>query len=54
MILGHLIPAGTSFKPYQEMKLSRAVPLPELKTTSEEMTEAEITQAVQQALTAKG
>jgi DNA-directed RNA polymerase subunit beta' len=54
VILGHLIPAGTSFKPYMEMKVKRAVALPEIKTTSEEMTEAEITQAVQQALTGKG
>jgi DNA-directed RNA polymerase subunit beta' len=54
VILGHLIPAGTSFRPYMDMKLKRAVALPELRTTSEEMTEAEITQAVQQALTGKG
>jgi DNA-directed RNA polymerase subunit beta' len=53
VILGHLIPAGTSFKPYMEMKLKRAVSLPELKTTPDELTEAEITQAVQQALTGK-
>ena len=29
-ILGHLIPAGTSFKPYLEMKVKRLVDLPEL------------------------
>jgi len=52
VILGHLIPAGTSFKPYQEMRVKRMVELPELPMTSdEEMTEAQITQAVQQALT---
>jgi len=52
VILGHLIPAGTSFKPYLEMRIKRMVELPELPMTSdEEMTEAQITQAVQQALT---
>ena len=53
VILGHLIPAGTSFKPYLEMRLKRAVELTELAGPlgTEEMTEAQITQAVQQALT---
>ncbi|MCL2701858.1 MAG: DNA-directed RNA polymerase subunit beta', partial [Phycisphaerae bacterium] len=52
VILGHLIPAGTSFKPYQEMRVKRMVELPELPMTNDdEMTEAQITQAVQQALT---
>jgi DNA-directed RNA polymerase subunit beta' len=54
VILGHLIPAGTSFKPYLEMRIKRNVELPELAglvgPSEEEMTEAEITQAVQQAL----
>ena len=52
MILGHLIPAGTSFKPYVEMKVKRQVELADLMATDrEELTEAQITQAVQQALT---
>ncbi len=52
VILGHLIPAGTSFRPYVEMRMKRNVELPELVgVPSEELTEAEITQAVQQALT---
>ena len=53
VILGHLIPAGTSFKPYLDMKVHRAVPLPAFKAAGEELSEAEITQAVQQALTGK-
>ena len=52
VILGHLIPAGTSFKPYVEMKIKRHVELRELMAAErEEMTEAQIMQAVQQALT---
>jgi len=52
VILGHLIPAGTSFRPYMEMRIKRNVELPELVATPpEELTEAEITRAVQQALT---
>ena len=52
VILGHLIPAGTSFRPYQELRIKKNVELPELVSKpSEELTEAEITQAVQQALT---
>jgi DNA-directed RNA polymerase subunit beta' len=51
VILGHLIPAGTSFKPYLEMRIKKNVELPELGgAPQEEMTEAQITQAVQQAL----
>ncbi len=50
VILGHLIPAGTSFRPYQEMRTKRKVELPEAPTEKEELTEAEITRAVQQAL----
>ncbi|HQL72837.1 MAG TPA: DNA-directed RNA polymerase subunit beta' [Phycisphaerae bacterium] len=52
VILGHLIPAGTSFKPYLEMRIKRNVEFGELPPLArEELTEAEITQAVQQALT---
>ncbi|RPI60315.1 MAG: DNA-directed RNA polymerase subunit beta', partial [Planctomycetaceae bacterium] len=55
VILGHLIPAGTSFKPYLEMKIKKNVELPELLAgDKEEMTEAQITAAVQQALTGQG
>ena len=55
VILGHLIPAGTSFKPYVDMNVTRNVELPELAgMPSDELTEAEITQAVQQALTGRG
>jgi DNA-directed RNA polymerase subunit beta' len=53
VILGHLLPAGTSFKPYLDMKIKREVPLEEL-TAAEgevELTEAQIQQAVQRALT---
>ena len=52
VILGHLIPAGTSFKPYLDIKIKRLVELAELASPpKEELTEAEIAQAVQQALT---
>ncbi len=55
VILGHLIPAGTSFRPYLEMRIKRYVELPELAAVpAEELSEAEITQAVQRALTGKG
>jgi len=51
VILGHLIPAGTSFKPYMDMRIKHMVELPELAgVPPEELTEAQITQAVQQAL----
>ncbi len=56
VILGHLIPAGTSFKPYMDMRIKRNVELPELAQLApreDEMTEAEITQAVQQALSGR-
>jgi DNA-directed RNA polymerase subunit beta' len=55
VILGHLIPAGTSFKPYLQMALKRQVELGELATVpgEEGMTEAQIEAAVQQALTGK-
>jgi DNA-directed RNA polymerase subunit beta' len=52
VILGHLIPAGTSFKPYLDMKVKKLIELAELAgPPKEELTESEITQAVQQALT---
>ena len=51
VILGHLIPAGTGFKPYLDMKIKKLVELADLTAVpAEEMTEAEIAQAVQQAL----
>ena len=51
VILGHLIPAGTSFKPYLEMQVKRNVDLEELMgRKEEELTEAQIVQAVRQAL----
>ncbi|MCD4699130.1 MAG: DNA-directed RNA polymerase subunit beta', partial [Phycisphaerae bacterium] len=53
VILGHLLPAGTTFKPYMNLKIKRSVELPEIfaEKTGEEMTEAQIQQAVQRALT---
>ncbi len=55
VILGHLIPAGTSFKPYLDMKMKKKVELAELAGPQEEaLTEAEITEAVQRALTGQG
>ena len=54
VILGHLLPAGTTFKPYLEMKIKRAVAeLPEMfaEEATTELTEAQIQQAVQRALT---
>jgi DNA-directed RNA polymerase subunit beta' len=54
VILGHLIPAGTSFKPYLDMRVKRSVELPGPGLArKEELTEAEITQAVQQALSGR-
>jgi DNA-directed RNA polymerase subunit beta' len=45
IILGHLIPAGTGFKPYVEMKLKKQVPvLPEEQATVEDRVRAEIEQ----------
>jgi len=57
VILGHLIPAGTSFRPYLEMEVARSRGLEDLSRdagSSEEMTEADIEKAVQQALTGQG
>ena len=54
VILGHLIPAGTSFKPYLDMRVKRAIEWAELAPEEEgRLTEAQITQAVQQALTGR-
>ena len=58
VILGHLIPAGTSFRPYMGMRIKRNVDFLELTGEGmagdeEKLTEAEITQAVQQALTGR-
>jgi DNA-directed RNA polymerase subunit beta' len=51
VILGHLIPAGTSFKPYLDMRIKHNIELPEaFRPEEEKLTEAEITEAVQQAL----
>ncbi len=53
VILGHLIPAGTSFKPYMDMRVHKDIEIAEIPVKpmeSDELTEAEITQAVQQAL----
>ncbi len=52
VILGHLIPAGTSFKPYLEMRMKKDVDdLLQLdEPQDEEMTDSQIAQAVQQAL----
>ena len=52
VILGHLLPAGTSFRPYLEMRIKRFVELPALIAgeTEAELTEAQIQQAVQRAL----
>lgn len=54
VLLGHLIPAGTGFKPYLEMRIKRMAELPELVPAEQEepeLTEAEIQRAVQRALT---
>ena len=55
VILGHLLPAGTSFRPYLEMKIKRSVELPDLiaSEADAELSEAEIQQAVQRALTGR-
>jgi len=55
VILGHLLPAGTSFKPYLEMKLKRLVALPELMAAEKEpeLTDAQIQAAVQRALASR-
>ncbi len=45
VILGHLVPAGTGFKPYTDMKVIKQVPeLPEEKVSLEERVRAEIEQ----------
>jgi DNA-directed RNA polymerase subunit beta' len=55
VILGHLIPAGTSFKPYVEMRVKKNVDLGELAPSAgETLTDAQIVAAVQQALTGQG
>ena len=52
VILGHLIPAGTSFKPYLEMQVKHNVEFAEMvaEQPSEVLSDEEITRAVQQAL----
>ena len=52
VILGHLIPAGTSFRPYIEMRVKRKVDMEELfeVEAKEELTETDIEAAVKQAL----
>ena len=52
VILGHLIPAGTSFKPYMDMRVKKLVELADFAPLepAEELSDAQITQAVQQAL----
>ncbi len=50
VILGHLIPAGTSFKPYLEMQLEREV-VEETTADEDGLSDSEIVAAVQQALT---
>ena len=55
VILGHLIPAGTSFKPYVDMKIKKQMDLMDLTTApSEQLSDAEIAQAVQEALSGQG
>jgi len=45
VILGHLVPAGTGFKPYMEMKIKKAAPaIPEEEITVEERVRTEIEQ----------
>jgi DNA-directed RNA polymerase subunit beta' len=54
VILGHLIPAGTSFKPYLDMRIKHTGEPADVLIgggAGEGLTEAEISQAVQQALT---
>jgi len=53
VILGHLIPAGTSFKPYLEMEIKHNVEFGEFvsdETDTDSLTDEQITRAVQQAL----
>jgi DNA-directed RNA polymerase subunit beta' len=54
VILGHLIPAGTSFKPYLDMKMTRVVPEGhEEQGDRDAVTEAQIADEVQKALTGR-
>jgi len=54
VILGHLIPAGTSFKPYLDMKLTRVIPEGhEEEPDRDRATEAQIADEVQKALTGR-
>jgi len=54
VILGHLIPAGTSFKPYLDMKLTRVIPEGhEEEPGRDEASEAQIADEVQKALTGR-
>jgi DNA-directed RNA polymerase subunit beta' len=52
VILGHLIPAGTSFKPYLELRMKKEAQdlLEGMGEEGEEMSEVDIAEAVQQAL----
>jgi DNA-directed RNA polymerase subunit beta' len=52
VILGHLIPAGTSFRPYVDMQIKHNVDYGqfELDESTEMLTDDDITRAVQQAL----
>ena len=55
VILGHLIPAGTSFKPYLDMQIKHNVDYSTFDNESgdESLSDDEITRAVQQALSGK-
>ncbi len=54
VILGHLIPAGTSFKPYMEMRIKKDVEdvldIGGGEMTAQELSDAQIAEAVQKAL----
>ena len=51
VILGHLIPAGTSFRPYMDMRVKRNVELGELfGVSAEELSESDQKSAAAQAL----
>ncbi|MDP6546994.1 MAG: DNA-directed RNA polymerase subunit beta' [Phycisphaerae bacterium] len=54
VILGHLIPAGTSFKPYLDMKITRVIPEGhEEEPGRDETSESQIADDVQKALTGR-
>ncbi|MHC4986227.1 MAG: hypothetical protein ACYTFO_08750, partial [Planctomycetota bacterium] len=56
VILGHLIPAGTSFKPYLDMEIKHNVELGEMfadETESDMPTDEQIARAVQQVLSSQ-